>query len=342
MTTKITMEMQITKEIWPIDGNFTIARGSRTQAIVVVVTLKDISNKSGGSVEYSGKGECVPYARYGETVDSVFAQLNAIKALVEAGLTKSELQKAMPAGAARNALDCAYWDLEAKTSGISVAEELNISDLKQLTTAYTISLSSPNEMAKQTNKHKNRDLLKIKLGGDGDHERMLAVREAAPNSRLILDANEAWPENKLQEYLHIAASIKADLVEQPLPAENDEMLAHSERPLMVCADESVHTCEGLSGLKNRYDCINIKLDKTGGLTQAIEMFEAAKVLDFSIMVGCMVGTSLAMAPAVLLAQLGYGADFVDLDGPLLLNKDRPNGLNYPDSSVTPPTPLLWG
>lgn len=339
MTTNNTAKMEVCTEIWPISGSFTIARGSRTQANVVVVTLKH--------GDHLGRGECVPYARYGESVKSVCAQLNDIIPLIERGLSRKRLQKTILAGAARNALDCAYWDLEAKISGISVADELGNKEPTSLITAYTISLATPHEMAEQTAKHKDRDLLKIKLGGDSesgrdsysDHERMIAVREAAPNSRLILDANEAWPEKKLQEYLAIAASIKADLVEQPLPADKDDMLAHIDHPIMVCADESVHTCEGLASLKKRYDCINIKLDKTGGLTEALKMFAEARALNFSIMVGCMVGTSLAMAPAVLLAQ---DADFVDLDGPLLLAKDRQNGLTYTDSSVMPPSPLLWG
>lgn len=331
MTEKITHKMEVASEAWPIAGNFTISRGSRTQADVVVVTLTNGT--------FSGKGECVPYARYGETVKSVCAQLRDIKNYVENGLSRQSLLQKMPAGAARNALDCALWDIEAKMCGISVAKKLDISDPKSLTTAYTISLASPKLMAEQTQKHKGRDLLKIKLGGDGDHERMIAVREAAPNSRLILDANEAWHENKLEEYLAMAATIKADLVEQPLPSDQDELLQHISRPVLVCADESVHTRAGLAKLKNRYDCINIKLDKTGGLTEALLMYEEARSLGFSIMVGCMVGTSLAMAPALLLAQ---DADFVDLDGPLLLAKDRENGLDYPSSLVTPPSPLLWG
>lgn len=336
MTTNNAVKMKVCTEIWPISGSFTIARGSRTQASVVVVTLlKD---------NILARGECVPYARYGESVKSVCTQLNHIMPLVERGLTLEQLQNKMPAGAARNALDCAYWDLRAKITGISVAEKLGNKNVNSLITAYTISLAPPREMAEQTAKHKNRALLKIKLGGDGDHERMIAVREAAPNSRLILDANEAWPEKNLLEYLAIANKIKVDLVEQPLPAGKDYMLEHIDRSdldhqVMVCADESVHTREGLTSLKNRYDCINIKLDKTGGLTEALKMFEEARTLDFSIMVGCMVGTSLAMAPAVLLAQ---HADFVDLDGPLLLAKDRQNGLTYPTSYVTPPSALLWG
>ena len=334
MSDKCSIKMKVTTENWPIDGSFTIARGSRTQASVVVVTLM-----STDEVKHIGKGECVPYVRYGESVESVCRQLNDILPLVEQGLTKEQLQNKMPAGAARNALDCAYWDIEAKTSNISVSNKIGIKETKPLTTAYTISLDTPRNMAEQTDKHKDRDLLKIKLGGDGDHERMMAVRDAAPNAGLILDANEAWPESQLQNYLDIAANIKAVLVEQPLRADEDDKLKHIERSVVICADESVHTREGLEKLKSRYDCINIKLDKTGGLTEALKMFEEARALNFSIMVGCMVGTSLAMAPAVLLAQ---NADFVDLDGPLLLAKDRENRLTYPSSLVTPPSSSLWG
>ena len=288
---------------------------------------------------HTGRGECVPYARYGETPEGVLAALVAMERPIAAGLGRSALLTAMPAGAARNALDCALFDLAAKSSGQRVWTLLSRPVPAPRATAYTISLGSPEVMAAATAKAAHRPLLKIKLGGDGDAERITAVREQAAESELIVDANEAWTPRNLEQNLAACEAAGVTLVEQPLPAGKDEALAHIRRPIAVCADESVHDRASLHGLRERYDAVNIKLDKTGGLTEALAMADAAQALGFEIMVGCMVATSLSMAPAMLLAQQ---ARFVDLDGPLLLAEDRVPGLRYDGSTVYPPDTALWG
>jgi L-alanine-DL-glutamate epimerase-like enolase superfamily enzyme len=324
-----TLDIQMNS--FPIAGTFTISRGAKTEAEVITCTLVEEGAH--------GLGECVPYRRYGETMQSVFAQIEAARPLIEAGISRHDLLSAMPPGAARNAVDCALWDLEAKQTGDSVATRLGLAALKPLTTAYTISLGEPEVMAAQAREHAGRALLKVKVGTGDDESRIRAVRAAAPDAAIILDANEGWPEAVLERHLNIAAEAGIALVEQPLPADRDGLLAEIRRPLLVCADESVHHTGDLAGLADRYDAINIKLDKTGGLTEALSMKAEAERLGFSIMIGCMVGTSLAMAPAVLLAQ---NADFVDLDGPLLLARDREPGLRYAASLVFPPESTLWG
>ncbi|MBY3130512.1 N-acetyl-D-Glu racemase DgcA [Rhizobium laguerreae] len=324
-----TLDIQMNS--FPIAGTFTISRGAKTEAEVITCTLVEEGAR--------GLGECVPYRRYGETMESVFAQIEAARPLIEAGISRRDLVSAMPPGAARNAVDCALWDLEAKRAGDSVAARLGLADLKPLTTAYTISLGEPEVMAARAREHAGRALLKVKVGTGDDESRIRAVRAAAPDAEIILDANEGWPEAVLERHLHIAAEAGIALVEQPLPAGRDGLLAEIRRPLLVCADESVHHTGDLASLADRYDAINIKLDKTGGLTEALSMKAEAERLGFSIMIGCMVGTSLAMAPAVLLAQ---NADFVDLDGPLLLARDREPGLRYAASLVFPPETALWG
>ncbi len=281
----------------------------------------------------------MPYPRYGETPEATLKALEAIREAVSDGLDRQALQTAMPAGAARNALDCAFVDLEAKRSGKRAWDLLGRPAPQPCTTAYTISLGSPNAMAAATAKAAHRPLLKIKLGGDGDGERIAAVRRAAPNSELIVDANEAWTPSDLERNLAACAEAGVTLVEQPLPSGWDDMLGRIRRPVRVCADESVHDRKSLEGLRGRYDAVNIKLDKTGGLTEALAMADAAKALGFDIMVGCMVATSLAMAPAMLLTAQ---ARFVDLDGPLLLARDRDHGLRYDGSLVHPPDAALWG
>jgi L-alanine-DL-glutamate epimerase-like enolase superfamily enzyme len=286
-----------------------------------------------------GRGECVPYGRYGETPQSTLNQILLMQDAISNGLDGEALQAAMPAGAARNALDCALLDLQAKNSGQRVWDLLGRPSPFARTTAYTISLGTPEAMAEATAKAAYRPLLKIKLGGDGDEARIAAVRKEAPESELIVDANEAWTPDNLQRNLAACEVAGVTLVEQPLPAGADQLLAHIRRPIAVCADESVHDRASLEGLRERYDAINIKLDKTGGLTEALAMADAAQALEFEIMVGCMVATSLAMAPAMLLAQQ---ARFVDLDGPLLLASDREGGLRYDKSTVYPPDAALWG
>ncbi len=318
-------------ERWPIAGTFTISRGAKTEAVTVVAEV------SHGGV--SGRGECVPYPRYGETPAATLAALQAMQEPLSCGLDRQALQAAMPAGAARNALDCALLDLEAKTSGRRAWDLLGRPAPMACVTAYTISLASPEAMAAATAKAAHRPLLKIKLGGEGDGERIAAVRKAAPESELIVDANEAWTSANIEQNLHECAQAGVTLVEQPLPAGQDEALTRIHRPVSVCADESVHDRKSLAGLRERYDAVNIKLDKTGGLTEALAMADAAQALGFEIMVGCMVATSLAMAPAMLLARQ---ARFVDLDGPLLLARDREGGLRYDGSLIYPPEAALWG
>jgi L-alanine-DL-glutamate epimerase-like enolase superfamily enzyme len=323
--------LTVRTERWPIAGSFTIARGAKTEAAVVVVEIAD------GAI--TGRGECVPYARYGETIEGVTAALEAMRNALGGGLDRQALQAAMPAGAARNALDCAFWDLEAKANAQAVHLLAGLPAPGPLVTAYTISLGTPEAMAAAAVKASSRKLLKVKLGGDGDPERIRAVRKAAPNSELIVDANEAWHPDNLAANLTACAEVGVTLVEQPLPAGNDAALAAIKRPIPVCADESVHDRASLPSLVGKYDAVNIKLDKTGGLTEALEMARDAERLGFSLMVGCMVATSLSMAPAMLLAQR---ARVVDLDGPLLLARDREHGLRYEDSLVYPAAAGLWG
>jgi len=323
--------LEIQMNSFPIAGTFTISRGAKTSAEVISVTLRE-----NGKIAW---GECVPYRRYGETMESVEAQIEAARPLIESGISRDDLQSAMAPGAARNAVDCALWDLEAKLTGATVAAAIGLTAPKPLTTAYTISLGEPEVMAAQAREHAGRALLKVKVGTGDDESRIRAVRAAAPSAAIILDANEGWPEAALEHHLRISAEMNIALVEQPLPAGKDEMLALINRPVIVCADESVHHTGDLASLRDRYDAINIKLDKTGGLTEALAMKREAQRLGFQIMLGCMVGTSLAMAPAVLLAQ---DAEFVDLDGPLLLARDREPGLRYEASLVFPPDRELWG
>jgi L-alanine-DL-glutamate epimerase-like enolase superfamily enzyme len=318
-------------ERWPIAGSFTISRGAKTEAVTVVA---EVSGRG-----HTGRGECVPYPRYGESPEATLAALQAMREPLSRGLDREALQNAMPPGAARNALDCALLDFEAKSRGQRAWDLLARPPPAACVTAYTISLASPEAMAAAAAKAAHRRLLKIKLGGDGDGERIAAVRKAAPQSELIVDANEAWTSGNLEQNLRECAQAGVTLVEQPLPAGQDEALARIERPLAVCADESVHDRASLDGLRGRYDAVNIKLDKTGGLTEALAMADAARALGFQIMVGCMVATSLAMAPAMLLAR---EARFVDLDGPLLLARDRDGGLRYDGSLVYPPEAALWG
>jgi L-alanine-DL-glutamate epimerase-like enolase superfamily enzyme len=331
MTSPTAPDLTARIERWPIAGAFTISRGAKTEAIVVTAELR--------SGVHVGRGECVPYARYGETPEGALAALDAMRAPLAAGLDRTALQAALPPGAARNALDCALIDLKAKASGRRAWEVLGSSSPGPALTAYTISLGTPEAMAEATARAASRPLLKIKLGGDGDEARIVAVRRAAPNAELIVDANESWTPDNLARNLAACAGAGVTLVEQPLPAGRDDALATIARPIAVCADESVHDRASLAALRGRYDAVNIKLDKTGGLTEALAMAQGAQALGLQIMVGCMVATSLAMAPAMLLTPF---ARFVDLDGPLLLARDRDDGLRYDGSTVYPPEPALWG
>jgi len=318
-------------ERWPIAGSFVISRGAKTQAVVVVAELRD------GSL--TGRGECVPLARYDQTVEGEASRLEGLAEAVARGMDRQALQAALPAGPARNALDCAFWDLEAKRAGKPAYALAGLSALRPITTALTISLGTPESMAAAVQQVAQRKLLKIKLGGDGDPARIAAVRRSAPQSELIVDANEAWTESNLEENLRACAQAGVTLVEQPLPAGKDHALSSITRPIAVCADESIHDRASLASLAGKYDAINIKLDKSGGLTEALALAGEAERARLAIMVGCMVSTSLAMAPAMLVAQR---ARVVDLDGPLLLAKDRHDGLHYEGSEVYPANPKLWG
>ena len=314
-------------ESFPLAEVFTISRGSRTEAKVVTVSV----SRDGAN----GRGECVPYARYGESMESVIAQIEGLPPRI----TRTDLQAALPAGAARNAVDCALWDWEAKKAGKHVWELAGLPTPQPVITAYTLSLATPEKMQQQAAKHAFRPLLKIKLGGEDDMARLEAVRKGAPDTRIIVDANEGWTPELYTKLAPALLRLGVEVVEQPLPAGNDDMLAEIERPLPVCADESCHDRASLPALKGKYDMANIKLDKTGGLTEALALKDAAIKEGYSLMIGCMVGTSLAMAPATLLAQ---GAQIVDLDGPLLLARDRTAPLRYDEHGVYPPTAELWG
>ena len=323
--------LTVRRESWPLAKAFAISRGSRDSAEVVVVEIVD--------GEHRGRGESVPYARYGETVDGVVAALETEAPAVAAGVDRAQLQDRLPAGAARNALDAALWDLEAKQGGKPAHRLAGIEPPKALVTAYTLSLDTPEAMAQAAKAEAARPLLKIKLAGEGDLDRVRAIRTAAPKARLIVDANEGWTATHFERYAAELAELDVALIEQPLPASEDAALARLRHPIPVCADESCHTRADLSGLRGKYEFVNIKLDKSGGLTEALLLAIAARNEGFRLMVGCMIGTSLAMAPAMLVAQQ---AEFVDLDAPLLLARDRQPGLRYDGSTVFPPRPSLWG
>lgn len=322
------MQITVTKDVFKLAQVFTIARGSRTEAKVLTVQIAD-----GG---HQGWGECVPYARYGETLESVTEQIESLPD--EFG--RMDLYDLLPAGAARNAVDCALWDLEAKRAGQRAYALAGLPAPGPEITAYTLSLASPEAMLKQAAENAGRPLLKTKLGGgEEDVARIEAVRAGAPAARIIVDANEGWTPDLYKTLAPVLVRLGVEMVEQPLPAGEDDALLELERVLPVCADESCHDRASLPALKGKYDMVNIKLDKTGGLTEALALRDAALAEGFTVMVGCMVGSSLAMAPAALVAQ---GAAVTDLDGPLLLAEDRPEPLHFDDAGVHPSTPGLWG
>jgi L-Ala-D/L-Glu epimerase len=316
-----------TEDVFPLRDRFTISRGSKTEARVITVNIA-----RDGRV---GRGECVPYARYGETPDSVRAEIAGLSPVI----TRDALQSALPAGAARNAVDCALWDLEAKVAGRSVWELAVVAAPGPVITAFTLSLAAPAAMRAAAAANAHRPILKIKLGTPDDMPRLEAVRAGAARSRIIIDANEGWTAEVYAELAPHLLRLGVELVEQPLPAGQDGMLAEIARPVPVCADESCFDRASLADLKGKYDVVNLKLDKTGGLTEGILTRDLAREMGFKIMVGCMVGSSLAMAPAVLLAQ---GAEWTDLDGPLLLSEDRAHPLCYDAEGVHPPDSSLWG
>lgn len=321
------MKIEVTRDVFQLAQVFTISRGSRTEAQVLTVRIT--------ADGVTGWGECVPYARYGETLESVTDQIESLPAMLD----RAGLQELLPSGAARNAVDCALWDLEAKRAGKRVWELAGLPAPGPETTAYTLSLDTPDAMRAQAAKNAGRPLLKIKLGTPDDMPRLEAVRAGAPESKIIVDANEGWSADVYADLAPHLVRLGVALVEQPLPAGEDDALLGMDRPVPVCADESCHDRASLPGLKGKYDVVNIKLDKTGGLTEALSLREAALAEGYRIMVGCMVGSSLAMAPAMLVAQ---GAEMVDLDGPLLLAEDRDPPLRFDNSEVHPSDVALWG
>ncbi|MEQ8443151.1 MAG: L-Ala-D/L-Glu epimerase [Alphaproteobacteria bacterium] len=317
---------------FPIAGTFTISRGSKTTVEVVVAEI------SADGV--TGRGECVPYARYGETIESVTDQIRDFGARVESGMDRAGLNAEMPAGAARNALDCALWDLEAKRSGKSVWQLAGLSEAPvALETAYTLSLDTPENMAAKATQNASRPLFKLKLTGEGDLDRVAAVRQAVPDARLIVDANEGWSVDMVEPFSRALADLGVAMIEQPLPVAEDGLLKNVAHPVPLCADESAHARDNFGDLIGKYEMINIKLDKTGGLTEALALKKMAEDAGMDIMVGCMLATSLGMAPAFLVAQ---GAAVVDLDGPLLLAEDRAPGFRFDGSTMHPPPEELWG
>ena len=326
-------KLDVYAETWPLREVFTISRGSRTETPVIVCSLEH-----DGIV---GRGEGQPNPRYDETQESSIAEIEVLRAAIEAGeMDRAALQEAMTPGAARNALDCAFWDLEAKRAGKRVWELAGLPEPGPVTTAYTLSVASPQEMAAAAARNAHRPLIKMKLTGEGDLDRVGAVREVLPETPIIVDANEGWVPDMVDRFATELKNLQVQLVEQPLPASSDAALADLAHPVPFCADESCHTSADLERLMGRYDVVNIKLDKTGGLTEALKLRQAALDAGMQVMVGCMVATSLSMAPGVLVAQ---GAFVVDLDGPLLLAKDRENGLLYDDKGrVHPPEAALWG
>ena len=323
--------LRIAVERFALRTPFVISRGAKVEATVVMATLEEAGAQ--------GRGECVPYGRYGENVDSVVAALESVRAALEEGADRERLQGLLPAGAARNALDCALWDLEAKRLGIRAQDLAGLHRIAPATTAMTISVGTPEAMASQAQTLADFPILKLKLAGDGDEARIAAVRAAAPGAQLLVDANEAWREDDLPRLFAACEAAGVAVIEQPLPAGMDQALRSRPPGIPVCADESIHDRNGLADLLDRYDMVNIKLDKAGGLTEALAMAQEAGRLGFGIFLGCMVGTSLAMAPAMLLSPM---ARFVDLDGPLLLATDRVPGLPHEGAILHPPPPELWG
>jgi L-Ala-D/L-Glu epimerase len=324
------MRIDAHEQSWPLDKPFRIARGTRTEARVVVVAVAD--------GHYTGRGEAVPSARYGESAASVLAQIESIKNV--SSLDRQEIQNLLPAGAARNALDCALWDLEAKVSGKRVWELANIPIVRAVETSFTISLDTPAAMAAAAGVNAAAPILKLKLGGDDlDLPRVQAVRETAPAARLLIDANESWSPGHFREAAPLLGQFGVELIEQPFPANADEVLETLDHPVPVCADESCHTSVDLPRLTNRYEVVNVKLDKTGGLTEALLLTERARQAGFKLLMGCMVCTSLGIAPARLLAS---ATDYVDLDGPLLLAGDRHHGIAYENGRIGLPSRQLWG
>jgi len=325
------MKLLVNSESWLLKNPFTISRGTRTHAEVVTVSLEEDG--------VFGRGECTPYARYGESIESTVMEFQGVMQQLRTGKPIAQLLEEMKPGATRNALDCAWWDLRAKQAGKRVSDLLGRPAMKSVTTAYTLSLASPAEMEENARANASRPLIKIKTGGEAVVEIVAAVRRGAPESRLVVDANEAWREEEVERNLDALADLGVSFVEQPLPAGKEALLGRIRRRLPVFADEAFHTSADLEALLPLYDGINIKLDKTGGFSEGLCAIRAARKRDLSVLCGCMLGTSLAMAPMMIVAQ---EADYVDLDAPLLLASDRPEGIRFEGSVMHPFGPELWG
>jgi len=316
---------------FPLRAPFRIARGVKTAADVVTVTIRE------GDAQ--GWGEGVPYPRYGETIEAAIAAIEAVRDLIEGGATRADIARAMPAGAARNAVDCALWDLEARLAGTSVAALAGLLPVAALASAITIGIDTPQAMAEVARTVARVPLLKIKVDREGAAEQIAAVRAVALTPRLIVDPNESWRVADIADRLPMLLAQRVDLLEQPVPAGEDEGLAELAGTIPICADEALHTRADLDRLAGRYSHVNVKLDKTGGLTEALALAAEARERGFGVMVGCMVCSSLGIAPAMLVAG---DADFVDLDGPLWLAADRPGGARDEGGILTAPAPGFWG
>jgi L-Ala-D/L-Glu epimerase len=323
--------LTVTRRAWPLARPFMTVHEVKTAVDVVVAEISDVESR--------GRGEGVPLRNYGESIDSVVATLDAMKGAIFSGLNRDTLQSALPPGAARNALDCAFWDIDAKRAYRSVAELAGLGAAAPVVTAFTLAFDAPGKMAEMAAANRDRPLLRLELGGDGDVERVRAVRHAAPATRLIVDANEGWSERRLSEFISPLVDCRIHLIEQPLAADADDALRWLESPIPICADESCRTLADLDGLDGKYQAINIKLDKAGGLTESLALATEAKRRGFRVMIGGTIGTSLGIAPALLVAQQ---AEMVDLDGPLFLASDRVPGLRYDGSTIHPPEPNVWG
>jgi L-alanine-DL-glutamate epimerase-like enolase superfamily enzyme len=323
--------LTVTRRAWPLARPLTTAHGVQTAVDLVVAEISDVESR--------GRAEAVPLLRYGESADSVVAALEAMKGAITSGLNRETLQSALPPGAARNALDCAFWDMDAKRAYCSVAELAGLGAVGPVMTAITLDCDTPEKMAEQAAAHHTRPLLRLELGCDGDVERVRAVRQAAPTARLIVDAQERWSEAQFRDLMPALSDCRVELIEQPLPADADEALTRLALTIPVCADESCRTVADLDRVHGKYQAINIKLDKAGGLTEALALAAQARQRGLRIMVGGAIGTSLGVAPALLVAQQ---ADIVDLDGPLHLAVDRGARLRYDGSTIQPPDPNLWG
>ncbi|WP_184000461.1 N-acetyl-D-Glu racemase DgcA [Sphingomonas kyeonggiensis] len=310
---------------------FRISRGVKTVAEVVTVSIS--------AEGVTGWGEGVPYPRYGESIDGALAEIEAARAAIEGGASREELLARMPAGAALNAVDCALWDLEAKLAGRSVTDMLGLPPLGPTATAMTVSLDTPDAMAVAAGKLADVPLIKIKVDRSDPEAQIRRVREMAPAPRVIVDPNESWTIAEIERLQPMLAELRIDLLEQPLPAGEDQALEGFKPLIPIAADESAHIADDVAALASKYQVINIKLDKTGGLTGALALADAAAAAGLGVMTGSMISTSLSIAPALVIAAR---SSFVDLDGPLWLAEDRPGGVRGVGGVLTPPAPGFWG